>query len=80
LVTEVIVEEHVQYVTDEVDDEVAVGAAAGGVAEEGGAVGRARDVVEDGVLGEDGGVVAGVGVGVAEAEDGGKNINNYNIK
>ena len=56
--------------TDEVDDEAAVGVAAGGAAEEGGAVGGARDGVEDAVLGEDGGVVAGVGEGVAEAEDG----------
>ena len=56
--------------TDEVDDEAAVGVAAGGAAEEGGAVGWARDKVEDGVGGEDDGVVAGVGEGVAEAEDG----------
>lgn len=57
--------------TDEVDDEAAVGVAAGGAAaEESRAVGRARDGVEDGIGGEDDGVVAGVGVGVAEAEDG----------
>ena len=63
----VIIEERV---TDEVDDEAAVAVPAGGAAEEGGAVGRARDRVEDVVLGEDDGVVAGVGEGVAEAEDG----------
>lgn len=56
--------------TNEVDDEAAVGATAGGTTEEFGAVGRAIDGVEEVVLGEDGGVVAGVGVGVSEAEDG----------
>jgi hypothetical protein len=55
---------------DEVEDEAAVAVAAGGAAEEGGAVGRAGDGVEDGVPVEDDGVVAGVGQGVAEAEDG----------
>jgi hypothetical protein len=59
---EVIIEKH--NVTYEVDDQAAVGVAAGGAAEEGGAVGRAGDGVEDGR------VVAGVGEGVAEAEDG----------
>jgi hypothetical protein len=68
LLREMIIEE--RNVTDEVDDEAAVGVAAGGAAEEGGAVGRARDGVKDAVLGKDGGVVAGVGEGVAEAEDG----------
>ena len=54
--------------TEEVDDEAAVGAAAGGAAEEGLAVGRLGE-------GQAGGgavhaEVAGVGHGVAEAEDG----------
>jgi hypothetical protein len=65
---EVMIEKH--NVTDEVDDEAAVGVAAGGAAEEGGAVWRACYGVKDVVLCEDGGVVAGVGEGVAEAEDG----------
>lgn len=56
--------------TDEVDDEPPVPVAAGVAAEEGGAVGRPRDVVEDGVPSEDDGVVARVCQGVAEAEDG----------
>jgi hypothetical protein len=60
----------IQYVNDEIDDEAAIGVAAGGAAEEGGAVGSACDGVGDAVLGEDGGVVAGVGERVPEAEDG----------
>jgi hypothetical protein len=56
--------------TDEVEDEPAVGVAAGGAAEEGGAVGRPHHVVEDGVPGEHSGVVPRVGEGIAEAEDG----------
>jgi hypothetical protein len=56
--------------TDEVDDEAAVAVAPGGAAEEGGAVGRARHRVGDGVPVEHDGVVAGVGEGVAETEDG----------
>jgi hypothetical protein len=56
--------------TDEVDGEAAVGLAAGGAAEEGGAVGRAHDGVEEGAPAERHGVVAGVRVRVAEDEDG----------
>ena len=55
--------------TDEVDDEAAVGGAAGGAAEEGLAVGG----VVEGDGGEAGALVdeiTGVRVGVAEAEDG----------
>jgi hypothetical protein len=54
--------------TEEVDDEAAVGAAAGGAAEEGLAVGRLGERQAGGraVHAE----VAGVGHGVAEAEDG----------
>jgi hypothetical protein len=56
--------------TEEVDGEAAVAVAAGGAAEEGGAIGRAHDGVGDGVPAEDDGSVAGVRVRVAEAEDG----------
>jgi len=56
--------------TDEVDDEAPVGAAARGAAEERHAVGGPGRRVVERELGEDDDVVAGVGVGVAEAEDG----------
>ena len=54
--------------TEEVDDEAAVGAAAGGAAEEGLAVGRLGERQAGG--GAVHAEVAGVGHGVAEAEDG----------
>ena len=57
-----------QYSTEEVDDEAAVGAAAGGLAEEGHPVGRARGGERLGRAVDD--EVAGVGERVAEAEDG----------
>jgi hypothetical protein len=56
--------------TDEVDGEAAVGLAPGGAAEEGGAVGRAHDGVEEGAPAERDWVVSGVRVRVAEDEDG----------
>ena len=58
----------VQCRTEEVDDEAAVGAAAGGLAEEGHPVGRARGGERLGRAVDD--EVAGVGERVAEAEDG----------
>jgi hypothetical protein len=56
--------------TDEVDDEASVGVAARGAAEERHAVGEPCRWVGQRVGGEDDDVVAGVGEGVAEAEDG----------
>jgi hypothetical protein len=56
--------------TDEVNDEATVGAATRGSSEELGAVGKARDGVEHAVVGKDDRVVAGVGVRIAETEDG----------
>jgi hypothetical protein len=58
----------VQCSTQEVDDEAAVGAAAGGLAEEGHPVGRARGGERLGRAVDD--EVAGVGERVPEAEDG----------
>jgi hypothetical protein len=56
--------------TDEVNDEATVGAATRGSSEELGAVGKARDGVEHPIVGKHDRVVAGVGVRIAEAEDG----------
>lgn len=56
--------------TDEIEDDSAVGAAAGGAVEEGLAVGEGGDGVGLAMEGEE--VVSGVGEGVAEADDGGE--------
>lgn len=56
--------------TDEVEDDAAVGGAAGGVAEERRAVGRPHHGDGDGVHCEGDRLVAGVREGVTEAEDG----------